>query len=236
MRRHRGGRNANKAIDDQRHIKLPLLFKNFISMDRAFSTVIIDEAHEFRNTGANWYVALELTKSARLPLLLTATPLFTSPQVSKQPCLLPIDKSVVAQDLCNLGRLLRISQFCGRDGDERQNEFIKKTRSARRGITRQDKAISAEKTVATMVGGDDRPTQVVPDSIQRVRAVYSDWIDSIRACYGDRVIRRTVESKRYDGRLINDSLPPYKTVVAKLVLTEGELTVIRKVLDGFSSG
>lgn len=87
-----------------------------------------------------------------------------------------------------------------------------------------------------MVGGDDSPTQVVPDSIHRVRAVYSEWIDSIHASYIDRVIRRTVESKRYDGRKINDSLPPYKMVVAKLALTENELAVIRKVLDGFSSG
>lgn len=85
MRRQRGGRNANKATDEQRHIKLPVLYKKFISMDRAFSTVIIDEAHEFRNTSANWYATLELTKSGRLPMLLTATPLFTSPQVSKQP-------------------------------------------------------------------------------------------------------------------------------------------------------
>jgi superfamily II DNA or RNA helicase len=83
VRRQRGGKNANKATDEQRHIKLPVLYKKIISMDRTFSTVIIDEAHEFRNTSANWYVVLELTKSARLPLLLTATPLFTSPQVSK---------------------------------------------------------------------------------------------------------------------------------------------------------
>lgn len=76
----------------------------------------------------------------------------------------------------------------------------------------------------------------MPDSIRKVREVYSEWIDSIRTCYGDRVIRRTVESRRYDGGMINDSLPPYKLVVAKLVLTERELAIIRKVLDGFSSG
>ncbi|KAG9318996.1 P-loop containing nucleoside triphosphate hydrolase protein [Chiua virens] len=219
VRGKRRGRNANKATDEERHVKLPVLYGKFISANRTFSTVVVDEAHVFRNTGANWYVALDLTKSTRLPLLLTATPLFTSPQ-----------------DLCNLGRLLRIPQFCGRGADEREKEFLKKIRSARRGITRQDKAISAEKTVATMIGGDVEPTQVVPDSIQRVREVHSEWIVYIRACYGDSVIRRTVESKRYDGRMINDSLPPYKMVLAKLVLTEEELGIIRKVLDGFSSG
>ncbi|KAH0834614.1 P-loop containing nucleoside triphosphate hydrolase protein [Lanmaoa asiatica] len=206
-----------RAFDLRRH--RGVLYKKLISADRKFSIAIIDEAHEFRNASANWYAALELMKSARLPLLLTATPLFTSPQ-----------------DLCNLGRLLRIPQFCGRGGDERENEFVKKIRSARRGISRQDKVVSAEKAVATMVGGGDRPIQVVPDSIQRVRAAYREWIGSIRVCYGNNVIRRTVESKRYDGRMINDSLPPYKMVVGRLVLTEGELIVIRKVLDGFSSG
>lgn len=119
-------------------------------------------------------------------------------------------------------------------GDEHETGFMKKIRSVCRSITRQDKAISAEKTVATMVGSHNRPTDV-PDSIHRVRAVHSEWINSIRACYADRVICRTVESKQYDGRKISDSLPPYKMVVAKLMLTEGELAVIRKVLDGFSS-
>lgn len=114
--------------------------------------------------------------------------------------------------------------------------FRKKIRSARRGITRHDKAISAEKAVDSMVGRDDRHAQVVPGSIQKVREVHSEWTESIRACYGDRVIRRTVESKRYDGKKINDSLPPYKMVVAKLVLTQRELMAVRKVLDGFSSG
>jgi hypothetical protein len=87
-----------------------------------------------------------------------------------------------------------------------------------------------------MVGREDDCVQVAPDSVRRVRAVHSEWIESIRAGYNGRIIRRTVESKRYDGRVINDSLPPYKMVVAKLVLTERELEVIRKVLDGFSSG
>ncbi|KAF8431211.1 hypothetical protein L210DRAFT_934667 [Boletus edulis BED1] len=164
--------------------------------------LVIDEAHEFRNASANWYVVLELTRAARLPLLLTATPLFTSPQ-----------------DLCKLGRLLCVPQFCGKDGDKRENAFMKKLRCARRGITRVDKAVSAEKALATMVGRDEMRTQI-----------------SIRGGYGGRVIRRTVESTRYDGKMINDSLPPYKMVVVKLALTERELTIIRKVLDGFSSG
>lgn len=77
-------KNTNKVTDNQWHIKLPLLYKKFISNDRTFNTVIVDEAHEFHNTSANWYVVLELTKSTRLPLLLTATPLFTSPKVTKQ--------------------------------------------------------------------------------------------------------------------------------------------------------
>ena len=87
-----------------------------------------------------------------------------------------------------------------------------------------------------MVGKDNSYHQAIPHSVQRVRAVHTEWIESIRISYNGRIIRRTVESKRYDGRMINDSLPPYKMVVAKLALTERELTVIRNVLDGFSSG
>lgn len=90
--------------------------------------------------------------------------------------------------------------------------------------------------MATMVGRKDETLQAIPDSIQKVRFVHSEWIESIRAHYCGRVIRRTVESRRYDGKIINDSLPPYKMIIVKLVLTEREMAVIRKVLDGFSSG
>lgn len=116
--------------------------------------------------------------------------------------------------------MLHIPQFCDKASDERDSAFIKSIRSAHHGITCQDKAISAEKTMAAMVGKDDNYVQVIPDSVQRVRVVHSEWIESIHACYSGRIICRTVEFKRYDGRMINDSLPPYKMIVAKLVLTE----------------
>lgn len=132
--------------------------------------------------------------------------------------------------------MLHIPQFCGRNRDEHENVFVKKIRSAHCGITRQDKAISVENTVVTMVGRDDSHTQVIPDSIQRVCSVHGEWINSIHMCYGGRIICHMVEFKRYNGRMINDTLPPYKMIVAKLVLTERELVVIRKVLDGFSTG
>jgi len=83
-------KNTNKATDEPWHIKLPVLYKKIISEDPAFTTAIINEAHEFRNTGANWYAVLELMKAARLPLLLTATPLFTFPQIRNWPYFLPV--------------------------------------------------------------------------------------------------------------------------------------------------
>ena len=79
----------DKATDEQQHIKLPVLYKKFISKKWSFTTIVIDEAHKFHNTSANWYAVLELTKSARLPLLLAATPLFTLPWVSNCTTLSP---------------------------------------------------------------------------------------------------------------------------------------------------
>lgn len=76
------GHNTNKASDEKRHVKNRVAEKNSLWADgRKFLTVVVDEAHEFRNLTANFYSLLEVTKSAHVPLLLTATPLYTSPKV-----------------------------------------------------------------------------------------------------------------------------------------------------------
>ncbi|KIJ58634.1 hypothetical protein HYDPIDRAFT_171203, partial [Hydnomerulius pinastri MD-312] len=130
--------NAQKATDEPHKVKSVALRKKFISYERTFCTVAINEAHEFRNTGTNFYVALELTKCAQLSLLLTATLLFTS------------------------------SKICC----------------------------------------DDH--YVIPDSIKKLR--------------------------RYDRKRIKDTLPEYAMIVARIGLSEAEIDVISKVMDGFSSG
>jgi superfamily II DNA or RNA helicase len=48
-----------------------------------FLTVTIDEMHDLRNIGIKYYGAMRIFQQAKVKLGLTATPLLTSPKVSK---------------------------------------------------------------------------------------------------------------------------------------------------------
>lgn len=81
IRTGKAGKNTGKAADAQRHIKSRALTKTCIWFEQKFLTCVVDEGHVFRNPTANFYALLELTKAALVPLLCTATPLYTSPKV-----------------------------------------------------------------------------------------------------------------------------------------------------------
>jgi superfamily II DNA or RNA helicase len=85
VRKGKKGRNTSKPLDAKRHVRNRALEKTYMWFEREFLTVVVDEAHEFRNLSANSYALLELTKASNVRLLLTATPLYTGPKVS-MPC------------------------------------------------------------------------------------------------------------------------------------------------------
>jgi hypothetical protein len=59
-----------------------------------------------------------------------------------------------------------------------------------------------------------------------VQEITTAWINKIRLAYNGRVIRRTVESWRYDGKTIDDSWPPYKMVTVPVYLSAEEYKTI----------
>jgi hypothetical protein len=129
MRKGTVGHNSGKSSDDTRSIKLRGQAAKCLLADHQFLTVSIDEAHEMQNLNSNFYTTLEITKVAIIKLLSSGTPLYTSPKV----CLLSLSINVnskFSQDLCNLGRLVHIPYFVGRDGDDREKEHWKKLRAA----------------------------------------------------------------------------------------------------------
>lgn len=135
-----------------------------------------------------------------------------------------------------MGRLARIPYFCGKDGDERESEAWKKLRQVRRTITAEDKQVAGQHTMSVLAGNSTSTEYEEPESKQHVRAVTSEWIAKIKAGYGRRVIRRTVESQRHDGKKINDTLPPYKMNIAPVELTADESTIIDEVMDRITGG
>jgi len=111
----------------------------------------------------------------------------------------------------------------------------KKLRQAKRAISADDKALAAAHTMSVLAGTEVHDYQE-PESKLRARSVISEWISNIKRGFGGRVIRRTVNSKRFDGAIINDSLPPAKMVIAPVELTEEEAVIIDEVMQSITGG
>jgi hypothetical protein len=133
-----------------------------------------------------------------------------------------------------LGRLARIPYFCGKEGDIRQNDQWKKIRQGRRNITPEDKDAAAQHTMSVLAGNSSQYEE--PESKLHLRSVTSEWIAMIRRGYAGRIIRRTVQSQRYDGKKINDTLPPYTMIIAPVTLDEEEAVIIEEVMERISGG
>ncbi|KAG0693276.1 hypothetical protein DFH29DRAFT_1007449 [Suillus ampliporus] len=214
IRKGKKGHNSGKALDEKRSVKNRTLEKKCIWHQQEFLTTTVDEGHEFRNPSSNYYSLLEIERVTHLRMVTTATPLYTSPK-----------------DLCNLGRLLRIPYFVGEEGDEREKEAWKAVLAARRGISREEKESAAAHTIQLLAAGKTDHDEPVSESRSRVQQTTMVWIGDIRRGYLMRVIRRTVDSQRFDGKKINDSLPPYKMIIITVHLYGDEQAIIDKAMD-----
>jgi hypothetical protein len=230
-RKGTAGHNSGKASDATRSIKLRGQAAKCLWSCCRFLTMSTDEVHEMRNLSSNFYATLEISKVSIVKLLLSGTPLYTSPKVrlSSLSVNANSEPSTNLKDLCNLGRLARILYFVGKDGDDREKEYWKKLRAARRALTREDKQEAAAHTIQWMAGDQ---TEYQEHGVKiPIHKVTSSWIVAIKRGYDGRVIRRTVESKTFDGRKINDTLVPYTMVIVPVHLDKTELEINISVMN-----
>ncbi|KAJ3963543.1 P-loop containing nucleoside triphosphate hydrolase protein, partial [Lentinula raphanica] len=107
---------------------------------QSYLTVIIDEAHEFRNVGLKYYGGLTIMKKALIKLVLTATPLLTSPK-----------------DLLGLARIIGIPHFLTEASVLESREDAAALRRAKKveddGNTVQDMQISIVRRIQTQFHG-----------------------------------------------------------------------------------
>lgn len=115
-----------------------------------------------------------------------------------------------------------------------EKEQWKALRAARRVISKKDKELAARQTIQRMAGSKD--SHIEPESKSRTKAITTAWINRIKCGYSNRIIRRTVESLRFDGKKINDSLPPYKMIIVPVYLTDEEHVIIDKGIDSLAGG
>lgn len=71
----------------------------------------------------------------------------------------------------------------------------------------------------------------VDDPQTDLKRVYTEWVLDVKNRFNDRIIRRDLESKRWDGLKINEALPPRRVIVATCQLTEAEKAVLDAEVD-----
>ncbi|KAJ4463203.1 P-loop containing nucleoside triphosphate hydrolase protein [Lentinula lateritia] len=105
-----------------------------------FLTVTIDEAHEMRNVGFKYFAGMRALQLGTVKLVLTATPLLTSPK-----------------DLSSLARLIGIPHFMTKDSAEEAKEDAAAIRKAKKadddGLTLQQVQIRAVRRIQTQFLG-----------------------------------------------------------------------------------
>jgi len=112
--------------------------------------------------------------------------------------------------------------FLGHAGDERDHEFMRKVASERRKLSADDQMIARRQTLQRIRG----ETVSEADPQRDLKHVYNEWVLDVQSRFEDRIIRRDLQSTRWDGVTINQSLPPKQVIVATCKLNEKEMEVL----------
>ena len=112
----------------------------------------------------------------------------------------------------------------GRLGTKYENEHQRQIQNERRRLTAEEKAEGFAMRQGMLLGEefDD-----LKDPNCRVRFCLLTSVIELKTYCEGRVIRRTLNSVRHDGKQINEDLPPYKTIVIGCRLSEGELQALK---------
>ncbi|KAM6488891.1 P-loop containing nucleoside triphosphate hydrolase protein [Amanita muscaria] len=168
----------------------------------------IDEAHDFRTPTRSFIGAIHLRNRTRIMSCCTATPLFTKPQ-----------------DVVNIGRIIGVPTFLGVEGADWEKENSRAWNRAQRAITKEEK-LQFRQAQEDMLLNKSTDTPTVSKEVQQLKLQY---IKSIQKEYWDHIIRRTKDSKRLDGRSIND-LPSLTNTVIPITLTQEEMNILNEAL------
>jgi TATA-binding protein-associated factor len=137
---------------------------------------------------------------------MTATPLQTSTKVGSPFLFFQLSTLIPFQDISAMGRLTGVPHFFTEDAHQEEKNDAANLRRAKKELSDDYDPINDD---------DDDPIKLCQVSIaQRMQAQFQG-----------RIIRRTIDSKDWEGRLLLN-LPPYKAIHVILNLTEREMAVI----------
>lgn len=170
--------------------------------------VILDEAHEFRNTGPKHSAALAIMALASLRVVMTATPLQTNTKVSQSVTKPYHPVLTFQQDLAAMGRLIGIQHFLSPQAFSEEKGWQAMLRRLRRE--------SMDDTKAEDISATD---------YDPYKSMQCEIAQKIRLLFGDRLLRRTLKSVDSNNRLLID-LPPLIEETFIIELQPWELEII----------
>lgn len=115
----------------------------------------------------------------------------------------------------------------GASGDDRDYEFIRKVALEKRRVSVEEQAIAHRQTLQRLRG-----ESIAEDDPQgELKRVNDEWVLDVQLRYEDRIIRRDLQSVRWDNATINESLPEKKVIVATCKLYEKEMELLDSAID-----
>lgn len=130
------------------------------------------------------------------------------------------------QDLVSIGRILRIPECSDTAGHELDRKFTRETRNAQRAVTQEDKEESARLLTAALRSNANMKDSGLSRGHQGVKAVRYGMVKEMQKYLGRSIIRRTLQSTKWDGSKINPNLPDKSIANFCVKLTDDEMVVL----------
>jgi hypothetical protein len=187
---------------------------------RQFLTVGLDEVHEGRKTGSRMFKSfIALRKKSLLTIAISATPLFTSPQVSTfVDC--RFQSLTGNQDLSGIGRIIGIHDFLDQPGDDQDRQDMAEVRKLQKDLKAKHRLKSRELQGQELLG---QATSAEEDPRIHIRKYWMSTIGRYRKLFAGRIIRRSSSSLDNLGNSVMVNLPPLTNVVVPVTLPEHEV-------------
>jgi hypothetical protein len=112
----------------------------------------------------------------------------------------------------------------GAEGDEQDRIFLRRVATERRKLSAGDRETARLQTLQIIRGEEVTGT----DPYASLKETSNEWVRDIQRRFLNRVIRRGEGSKRWDGRYLNEALPPFELRIASCELSDRE----HAILDG----
>ena len=174
-----------------------------------YLSVVIDEAHDIRNRTRSFSY---LCREAPVALLMTATPLHTSPV-----------------DLYNLGAMIGIPKLASESAFDSFQSSMKEIAKLKKKVTGDDLEDERER-LANTAGTAIDYEEIMPLSVSKVRDASMEVVRELGRSFLGRIIRRTAASKDWKGDALNQ-LDPFIHQYFRLTPEPLEIQILHDIQE-----